>query len=53
MMFVAGGAAVVAVALLNSGVAGAVLAVVLLTSGLWRAVGLVRTWSREGSDPER
>ena len=51
MMFVAGGALVVAAALLISGLAGALVAVVLLAYGLWRAIGLIQTWRREGSDP--
>jgi hypothetical protein len=51
MMFVAGGALVVAAAVLISGLAGALVGVVLLAVGLWRAVGLIQTWRREGSDP--
>jgi hypothetical protein len=53
MMFVAGGALVVAAALLINGLAAAVVALVLLAYGLWRAVGLIQTWRREGSDPQR
>ena len=51
MMFVAGGALVVAVAVLVSGLAGALLGAVLLGIGLWRAIGLVQSWRREGSNP--
>jgi hypothetical protein len=51
MMFVAGGALVVAATVLVSSLAGALLGVVLLAYGLWRAVGLIQTWRREGSDP--
>jgi hypothetical protein len=51
MMFVAGGALVVAATVLISGLAGALLGVVLLSYGLWRAIGLIQTWRREGSDP--
>ena len=53
MMFVAGGLLVVAAAVLISSLAGALLAVALLAFGLWRAVGLIQTWRREGSDPHR
>lgn len=51
IMFVAGGALVVAAAVLISGLAGALVGLVLVAIGLWRAVGLVQTWRREGSDP--
>ena len=51
MMFVAGGALVVAATVLISGLAGALVGVLLLTYGLWRAIGLIQTWRREGSDP--
>jgi hypothetical protein len=51
MMFVAGGALVVAATVLISGLAGALVGVVLLAYGLWRAIGLIQTWRREGSDP--
>jgi len=52
MMFVAGAAAVIVVAQLVSGLAGALLGVVLLAIGLWRAWGLLQDWRRFGSDPE-
>ncbi len=51
LIFAAGAAAVIAVAVLISGVAGAALALVLLSIGAWRAVGLFQRWRREGSDP--
>jgi hypothetical protein len=51
MMVVAAGAAVLAVALLLGGLAGALLALVLLMIGLWRAWGLLQTWREQGSDP--
>jgi len=51
MMFVAAGAIVVAVTLLTSPGVGFALALVLLAVGLWRAVGLIQTWRREGSAP--
>ena len=51
MMVLAAGALVVAAALLVSGLAGALLALVLIGVGVWRAIGLVQTWRREGSDP--
>jgi hypothetical protein len=51
LMFVVAGAAVIAVALLVSSLAGFVLALVLLGVGLWRAWGLPQEWRRYGSDP--
>jgi hypothetical protein len=51
LMFVVAGAAVVAVALLVSSLAGFLLGVVLLGIGVWRAWGLVQEWRRYGSDP--
>ncbi len=51
MMFVAGGALVVAATVLIGGLAGALVGAALLAYGLWRAVGLIQTWRREGSDP--
>jgi hypothetical protein len=51
LMFVVAGAAVIAVALLVSSLAGFVLALVLLGIGLWRAWGLLQEWRRYGSDP--
>jgi hypothetical protein len=51
LMFTVAGAAVIAVALLVSSLAGFVLALVLLAVGLWRAWGLIQEWRRYGSDP--
>lgn len=51
LIFAAGAAAVIAVAVLISGLAGALVALVLLSIGAWRAVGLFQRWRREGSDP--
>jgi hypothetical protein len=51
LMFVVAGAAVIAVALLVSSLAGFVLALVLLGIGLWRAWGLLQEWRKYGSDP--
>jgi hypothetical protein len=51
LMFAVAGAAVIAVALLVSSLAGFVLALVLLGVGLWRAWGLLQEWRRYGSDP--
>ncbi len=51
LMFVVAGAAVIAVAVLVSSLAGFVLALVLLGIGLWRAWGLIQEWRRYGSDP--
>ena len=52
MMFVAAGALVVAAAVLISGLAGVLVGLVLLGVGAWRALGLLQTWRREGSDPD-
>jgi len=49
-MFVAAGAAVIAVAVLVSGLAGALLGLVLIGVGVWRAWGLWRSWRQSGSD---
>ena len=46
-------AVVVAVTLIAGTVPGFILALVLLAVGLWRSVGLVREWSRRGSEPRR
>jgi hypothetical protein len=51
LMFAVAGAAVIAVALLVSSLAGFVLALILLGIGLWRAWGLLQEWRRYGSDP--
>jgi len=51
LMFVVAGAAVIAVTVLVSSLAGFVLALVLLGIGLWRAWGLIQEWRRYGSDP--
>jgi UPF0716 family protein affecting phage T7 exclusion len=51
LMFVVAGAAVAAVALLVSSLAGFLLGVVLLGIGVWRAWGLLQEWRRYGSDP--
>ena len=51
LMFVVAGAAVIAVAVLVSSLAGFLLALVLLGVGLWRAWGLIQEWRRYGSDP--
>jgi hypothetical protein len=51
LMFAVAGAAVIAVALLVSSLAGFVLALVLLGIGLWRAWGLLQEWRKYGSDP--
>jgi UPF0716 family protein affecting phage T7 exclusion len=51
LMFVLAGAAVVAVALLVSSLAGFLLGVVLLGIGVWRAWSLFQDWRRYGSDP--
>jgi hypothetical protein len=51
LMFVVAGAAVIAVALLISSLAGFLLLLVLLGIGLWRAWGLLQEWRRYGSDP--
>jgi hypothetical protein len=51
LMFAVAGAAVIAVAVLVSSLAGFLLALVLLGVGLWRAWGLLQEWRRYGSDP--
>ena len=51
LMFAVAGAAVIAVALLVSSLAGFLLALVLLGVGVWRAWGLLQEWRRVGSDP--
>ena len=51
IMFVAAGAAVVAVALAVGTAAGVVLALALTAVGLWRAWGLWQSWRETGSGP--
>jgi UPF0716 family protein affecting phage T7 exclusion len=53
LMFVVAGAAVIAVAVLVSSLAGFLLGLVLLGVGLWRAWGLIQEWRRYGSDPAK
>ena len=51
MMFVAAGAAVIAVALLVGTIPGIVLALLLTGVGVWRAWGLWQSWRETGSEP--
>jgi len=51
IMFAAGAAIVIAVALLISSLAGAIVAAILLAIGLWRTWNLIQVWRRYGSDP--
>jgi UPF0716 family protein affecting phage T7 exclusion len=51
IMFAVAAAAVIAVALLVSSLAGALLGLVLLAIGLWRTWQLIQDWRRYGSDP--
>jgi len=51
IMFVAAGAAVVAVALAVGTAAGVILALALTAVGLWRAWGLWQSWRETGSGP--
>jgi hypothetical protein len=51
IMFGAGAAVVIAVALLISSLAGAIVAVILVAIGLWRTWKLIQEWRRYGSDP--
>jgi len=51
IMFAAGAAIVIAVALLISSLAGAIVAAILLAIGLWRTWNLIQDWRRYGSDP--
>lgn len=46
VMIVAGGAIVVAVALLTRPLIGACVGLILLAAGLWRAWGLIQAWRR-------
>jgi hypothetical protein len=50
MMFVAGAAIVVAVAVLVGSLAGVVVGAILVAIGLWRTWGLIQAWRRYGSD---
>ena len=51
VMFAAGAAIVIAVALLISSLAGAIVAAILIAIGLWRTWNLIQDWRRYGSDP--
>jgi hypothetical protein len=51
IMFAAGAAIVIAVALLISSLAGAIVAAILIAIGLWRTWNLIQDWRRYGSDP--
>lgn len=53
IMFVGAAAVVILVTLLLGSLAGLIVALVFLAIGLWRAWGLLQTWRREGSDPDR
>jgi membrane protein implicated in regulation of membrane protease activity len=53
VMVVAAGAVVVAVTLLTTPAVGFALALIFIAIAIWRSIGLVRQWSREGSLPER
>ena len=49
LMFGAGAAVVIVVALLIGSLAGAIVAAVLVAVGLWRTWGLIQDWRRYGS----
>ena len=51
LICVGAAAAVIAIALLVSSLAGVLLALVLVGVGLVRAWGLLQQWRREGSEP--
>jgi hypothetical protein len=51
LMFGAGAAIVIVVALLAGSLAGAIVAALLVGVGLWRTWGLIQDWRRYGSDP--
>src|SRR4051794_37865450 len=51
IMFGAGAAIVIAVALVIGSLAGAIVAAVLVAVGLWRTWGLIQDWRRYGSGP--
>jgi hypothetical protein len=50
IMFALGAAAVIAVALLISDLAGAIVGAVLVAVGLWRTWSLIQAWRRYGSE---
>ncbi len=50
IMFGAGAAIVIAVALLIGSLAGAIVGAVLIAIGLWRTWGLIQAWRRYGSN---
>jgi hypothetical protein len=50
IMFGAGAAIVIAVALVAGSVPGAIVAAILVAIGLWRTWGLIQDWRRYGSD---
>ena len=51
LICLAAAAAVIAVALLVSSLAGFLLGLVLVGVGLWRVFGVIQQWRREGSEP--
>jgi len=51
IMFGAGAAIVIAVALLIGSLAGVIVLAVLVAIGLWRTWNLIQDWRRYGSDP--
>ena len=51
IMFGAGAAVVIAVALLIGSLAGVIVLAVLVAIGLWRTWNLIQDWRRYGSDP--
>jgi len=51
IMFGAGAALVIAVALLAGSLAGVIVLAVLVAVGLWRTWSLIQDWRRYGSDP--
>jgi len=51
VMFAAGAALVIAVALVLGSLAGVIVGAILIAIGLWRTWRLIQDWRRYGSDP--
>jgi UPF0716 family protein affecting phage T7 exclusion len=51
VMFAAGAALVIGVALVLGSLAGVIVGAILIAIGLWRTWRLIQDWRRYGSDP--